>query len=427
MTLLKNNFSAKPRHAFTLVELLVSLALIIFIMSLMSTLFVLATRTFRDLKAAGDLNDQLRSAGQVIRQLVKAPHFLKSETGQPYVLSDKDFWKPTKSDPTETTQSKHFNWRKGYLRVELSQNFESSFGAFDDFAGITLRRCGQESDHKIFMTSILPGNRPENLFSAYFPAGRPTTPQVFPVTPGQSWNDSMFEDGTHVNSRLAEVALFLSNTTSLVKDTGRLGESAGSSGGGDHLPLYDLHLATWLLNDTFHQGTFTAPADFEDKLSLDELTNNWNDLEKVTFKANRATKRFFEPLSPSPDSWTLSNRFPPSMGSPSNKLDQSLLLRNVISLEVNLLYGRSNDDSGVPFCSGAADFDKCLPGMTIPAISGGTVGFPARAILGPPFVFDTDWAQNQGRYLLPIAIRITIRVYDPDNEIARQMTIIEPL
>ena len=64
-----------PRHGFTLVELLVSLALIVFIMSILSYAFQEATGVFRNMKAPEDMAEKLRAAMVLIRHDVSAYHF----------------------------------------------------------------------------------------------------------------------------------------------------------------------------------------------------------------------------------------------------------------------------------------------------------------------------------------------------------------
>jgi len=76
-----------PRAAYTIVELLVSMALIIFIMSILSAAFSIALGTFRDLKAIGDMTEHLRSASTIIRRDLAADHF-EDEAGARYRLSD---------------------------------------------------------------------------------------------------------------------------------------------------------------------------------------------------------------------------------------------------------------------------------------------------------------------------------------------------
>ena len=55
----------RRRSGFTLVEVLVAMALILFIMTILSAAFVTATQAFTDLKSAGDLAERLRGAAKV--------------------------------------------------------------------------------------------------------------------------------------------------------------------------------------------------------------------------------------------------------------------------------------------------------------------------------------------------------------------------
>lgn len=77
----------KRRHGFTLVELLVSMALIIFIMAILSQAFVAALGTFRNLKGQGDLAEKLRSTTQILQHDLAANHFDGNRR-----LSDPTFW-----------------------------------------------------------------------------------------------------------------------------------------------------------------------------------------------------------------------------------------------------------------------------------------------------------------------------------------------
>jgi type II secretory pathway pseudopilin PulG len=74
------------RGGFTLVELLVSMALIIFIMTILSTAFSVSLDTFRQLKAIGDMSEQLRSANTIIRRDLAAEH-VEDEAGNTPRLS----------------------------------------------------------------------------------------------------------------------------------------------------------------------------------------------------------------------------------------------------------------------------------------------------------------------------------------------------
>jgi hypothetical protein len=67
------------RRGFTLAELLVAMAGIIFIMSIVSEAFVNGLDTLRDLKALGDMEEELRGAAIPLRSDVLLGHFQTEE------------------------------------------------------------------------------------------------------------------------------------------------------------------------------------------------------------------------------------------------------------------------------------------------------------------------------------------------------------
>src|SRR5689334_10440714 len=75
-------------HGFTIVELLVAMALIIFIMYILAEAFSAGASAFRSLKAIGDMNERLRVASTTLRRLLAADHFEGKKR-----LSDPSFWK----------------------------------------------------------------------------------------------------------------------------------------------------------------------------------------------------------------------------------------------------------------------------------------------------------------------------------------------
>src|SRR5262249_19862414 len=77
----------RRRQAFTLVELLVAMALILFMMAILSQAFVAATRSFREIKAAGDLAEKLRAVSIQLRRELAADHFEGKKR-----LSQPTFW-----------------------------------------------------------------------------------------------------------------------------------------------------------------------------------------------------------------------------------------------------------------------------------------------------------------------------------------------
>src|SRR5215469_16475457 len=75
------------RQAFTLVEMLVSLALVLFIMVILSQALSIGLETFRQLKATGELDEKLRMASTILRQDLQLDHFEGKRR-----LSDSSFW-----------------------------------------------------------------------------------------------------------------------------------------------------------------------------------------------------------------------------------------------------------------------------------------------------------------------------------------------
>src|SRR5207253_1534250 len=78
----------RRRTAFTITELLVAMALIVFIMYILAEAFSAGSTAFRNLKAIGDMNEKLRSTGQILRSNLQRDHFEDKRR-----VSDPDFWK----------------------------------------------------------------------------------------------------------------------------------------------------------------------------------------------------------------------------------------------------------------------------------------------------------------------------------------------
>ena len=80
-------YNMRKRAAFTLVEMLVSMALILFIMVILSQAFTTGLQVFRQLKGLGDMEERLRSTSQILRRDLAAYHFENYRK-----LSDPTFW-----------------------------------------------------------------------------------------------------------------------------------------------------------------------------------------------------------------------------------------------------------------------------------------------------------------------------------------------
>src|SRR6516225_4273518 len=77
----------KSRAAFTLVEMLVATALIMFIMLILSEAFVAGLNAFRTLKGIGDAEERIRIAVTPLREDLRGDHFDGRRR-----LSDPMFW-----------------------------------------------------------------------------------------------------------------------------------------------------------------------------------------------------------------------------------------------------------------------------------------------------------------------------------------------
>src|SRR5262245_29548405 len=173
----------RRRSGFTIVELLVAMALIIFIMAILAEAFSAGLGTFRRLKAIGDMNERLRIASSIIRRSLAADHFEGKKR-----LSDRDFWK---DGPP----------REGFFRL-----YQGSAGTQEgtDIDGNASYRA---TDHGLHFAVKLRGNNRGDFFRAAVPAaGSSLLLLPLPDSRFQEAGDSTF------CSPWAEVALFLKDT-----------------------------------------------------------------------------------------------------------------------------------------------------------------------------------------------------------------------
>src|SRR5579862_9796107 len=77
----------RRRAGFTIVELLVAMALIVFIMAILAEAFVEGLKTFSKIKAVGDMNSRLRMTQTMMRDDLASDHFPGKRR-----LSDPTFW-----------------------------------------------------------------------------------------------------------------------------------------------------------------------------------------------------------------------------------------------------------------------------------------------------------------------------------------------
>jgi hypothetical protein len=210
----------RRRSGFTIVELLVSMALIMFIMAILSEAFVAALKSFRDLKGTADMAERLRAVSTILRRELSADHF-----GARARLSQPDFY--VNGPPQE-----------GFFRIyqgtaSLAEGYDPTELAVNPVASryMTSHRA---TDHMLHFAVKLRGNERGDYFSA---GNIPVVPRIPPVpTPTQAnpllssallqgqlhyeepWPPSDTLPGTYC-SQWAEVVYFLRQLPDTAKGT----------------------------------------------------------------------------------------------------------------------------------------------------------------------------------------------------------------
>ncbi len=187
----------RQRQGFTLVELLVATALVLFIMVMLTQAFTVALAAFRQLKALGDMEERLRAASIILRRDLAADHFEGRRR-----LSDPNFWQ---LGPP----------REGYFRIQ-----QGSISTVEGTDGDNIPSL-YATNHALAFTVKLRGNNRGDFFSAFI--GDLSSP-LLQATFGQP--DGRYQDTSSTyNSQWAEVVYFMVPN--------------GSTAGGT--PLFRLH------------------------------------------------------------------------------------------------------------------------------------------------------------------------------------------
>lgn len=143
---------SRSRAGFTLIELMVSMALTLVIMTILAQAFVLALDTFSGLKGLGDMQHNLRTASVLLRSDLGSDHF---------------DWGRQLSDPTPiiaTTPSPQAGFLSVvHLSVASATAPAPYFVEGLDQNGLYSYRA---TDHWLYFTVKRKGNRQENFFTA---------------------------------------------------------------------------------------------------------------------------------------------------------------------------------------------------------------------------------------------------------------------
>jgi hypothetical protein len=198
------------------VELLVALALILFIMAILSQAFISATGTFRNLKALGDMMTKLRATTQLLQRDLSADHFNGKKR-----LSDQNFY--TFGPP-----------QQGYFQIYHGSDptipGNPSVVEGTDLNGFNSYRC---VDHSLAFTIKVRGNQ----LGDFLTAGAP--PQLLTSSPSFGPVEARLQSSAY-SYQWAEVAWFLKpsiNPATGQQDVTAADPVTGAAG----VPLYTLY------------------------------------------------------------------------------------------------------------------------------------------------------------------------------------------
>lgn len=375
------------RHAFTLVEMLVSMALVLFVMVILSQALSIGLETFRQLKATGELEERLRMASTILRQDLKLDHFEGKRR-----LSDPDFWRV--GPP-----------REGFFRIEQGP----------EAGGLPILDEGKDGDqipsyratnHKLHFAIKLRGSLRDSFLSTQVPVGSPLTNPLVRTTFTNALPDSRYQDSGHVyNSQWAEVAYFLVPN--------------GAAAGGT--PLYALYRRERLVCPNTHDINWVSdsakgtPVPYNAANIIGyagmscgqnpKATNfmYFNDPTDLTVPERRFGTRA-TPLSPSV--------FQSSRGLDGSPSGDDLLLTDVVSFTVQVLSPDLGLRSGFTTFWGGAAGTTFVPFDTWSTVQDDTVNYSSTQ---PP------------RPISISALQIIVRIYDSKSQQTRQVTIIQDM
>jgi prepilin-type N-terminal cleavage/methylation domain-containing protein len=197
-----------PRPGFTLVELLVAMALTLFIMVILSEAFSAGLGTFRQLKAVADMQEKLRTAAIILRRDLQANWYDGSNR-----LDNVDF--NTTSPQTGPPQS-------GFFRVWQGSTSITEGTDGDGIPSIRMQAPDNLLHFSIDLSHLHLAARPEDFLSV---TGLPASLSVGPAD---------MQGSNSFNSQMGEVAYFLGPNS-----TGSTGTTKNGTFGG--IPLFALY------------------------------------------------------------------------------------------------------------------------------------------------------------------------------------------
>jgi type II secretory pathway pseudopilin PulG len=464
----------RPRRAaFTLVEMMVASALIIFMMWIIATAFEKGLTSFRVLKTAGDMQEKLRAATTAIRRDLTRPHFDKFAS-QPWGgenLSDQRMdqinWEPPSGEVGSLGGGGYFRiYQQGIGAKEGLDADDTTMEHYLSPASPSTEPIG----HVLQFTVKLPGIRRDQYFMV--DTKDPIGDSVYPFPDGSLGNGRLSRFNFPIyNRRVAfpiqapggtgtipaeatPTTLFTSQWAEVMYFVRPNGESAGTT------PLYNLYRQQNLLvTDLPENVTYATPPsprpveiDASDRRFFEvsawrrasqpaALVNGPKTvtapLRRMGADPNEASLQYSLGKFPASGIQTLTEKVGNNLNDPLAATD--LLLTNVTHFEIKVLWE--------PAPGGNAPW----PGINPPALSPGNPDYPFDRL--PPSgnsafpalterIFDTwskrpsanpiedftNWQTGPKQIPLRIrvrAIQIELRIWDVKSQQSRQITIIQ--
>ena len=377
------------RPAFTLVELMVAMALTLFVMVILTQAFVTSLATFSTLKSIGEMQANLRTVSSLLQADLASDHFEgKLRLSNPGLLT------------TPPSQG-FFYIYQGSASVNAAaappyppyviEGCETGFTPLGVPTPPGLQSW-RANNHVLYFTVRLRGNRPESFMTAPLPAGSPLLGSQTTFF-GQS-SDAMYVQpgSTFFSSQWAEVCYFLVQTGSTTEP----GNAAATTG----TPLFALYRAQYLLvmNPTNLSVSPVTPNPYPN------ISTKYNALSStLSFNAPDDVVSGNRTLDPTASPYpTRASDVPLPAGTPPS--GATLVLSNVTSFQVQVFTQQAGSLRGdrPAVCAG--------PDFTYVAAA-----FPAS--------FD---AAAKNAYTI-LAVKATIRIWDAPSQLSRQVTIIQDM
>jgi len=152
------------RAGFTLIELMVAMALTMFIMVILSQAFVISLETFSALKGIGDMQEKLRSASVIIRDDLTKDHFDGS-------------LRVSQLTPARRPQAGFFAVMHGTAPVAATAAAAGSGYVLEGTEATTGFASFRATNQVLYMTVKRKGNRTQDYYTAAI-ANNPANPEV---------------------------------------------------------------------------------------------------------------------------------------------------------------------------------------------------------------------------------------------------------